>query len=105
MGFTLGDKAAGIGGAVAMPAGHGAELLGAGLRAGPGHEADAAAIGGLDHAVARIAVRRCGLGVRNAAGYISDHEKTLILGGVPSGICLSAGNGTSFWDRSNYCAG
>jgi hypothetical protein len=62
--FALLDEAAGIGGAVAMLASHGAELLGAGLGAGPGHEAHAAAIGGLYHAVARIAVRQCELGLR-----------------------------------------
>jgi hypothetical protein len=62
VGLALLEEAGGVGGAVAMLAGHGAQLLGAGLRAGPGHEARPTAIGGLYHAVARIAVRRCGLG-------------------------------------------
>jgi hypothetical protein len=70
VGFALLEEAAGISGAVAMLAGHGAELLGAGLGAGPGHEADATAIGGLYHAVARIAVRQCELGLRGVGGRV-----------------------------------
>jgi hypothetical protein len=63
MRFTLLDEAAGVGGAVAMLAGYGAELLHAVGRGGPDHEAQAPPIGRLYHAVARIAVRRCGLGL------------------------------------------
>ena len=55
--FAFGYEAAGIGGTVAMLAGQGAEFFCAGLQAGPSHEAGATAIGGLYHAIARIAVR------------------------------------------------
>ena len=85
MRLGFGDEGAGVGGAVAVLAQHGADLHSAGFGSAPGHNAAAAAIGGLDHAVARIAGRRCGLRLGcELVGYICGHEKLFF------GACLVA---------------